>query len=549
MADGTDRAPESVTSGLTTFALLDAAPPRLRVDWIGWNSGFRGSGLVPGDEILAVSGVPLPQRPDSASLARLIGQSQESQAWLDAGALEGAPISLTVRRRRPPNGGRPGIGFEIREVAGQLRAQREYRDEQGKARLGPGGPPRLASDGFSSAWASWYERLVYVWERQLAGGVWGASADSRMALADHMALEERVQFAARTYPGPFSEALLADWTSLRDFLAGRSYRISPEDLAFREDEEKLRRAISACSRQAWEALLATHRDGVATLRGGRHYLGEELAAIAGQLVVLDATTPDDWLMDVGRPMAMWRHLGPCAAMNIDARELEPVWHAQIRFRATVAPTLGDQMAVLGRIRPEARMVAPAGARAEVALDIEPLGVLMGEGETLMFVDLTKQNGLFAGEELVKVAPPAPLPADASPEQVMEAAITALLRRDQATWLSLFSTWQVLREDGLAYLYPFWPYPEAHRDGDWTQSRRVMMEHCVAVRIAWMSEPARLPMAPLPDAPAVWQVELELDHVGSFDGEFRAFNKVGVHRRWLVTRVDQGPWRIMSHQGI
>ena len=46
-------------SGLQTTPMLDANPPCLRVSWIRWDSGFRGSGLRIGDRIVAVNGVPV----------------------------------------------------------------------------------------------------------------------------------------------------------------------------------------------------------------------------------------------------------------------------------------------------------------------------------------------------------------------------------------------------------------------------------------------------------------------------------------------------------
>ena len=48
---------------------------------------------------------------------------------------------------------------------------------------------------------------------------------------------------------------------------------------------------------------------------------------------------------------------------------------------------------------------------------------------------------------------------------------------------------------------------------------------------------------------VEEVRLTVDHVGLFDGEYRAFNDVNTHRDWTMQRVNGGPWRIASEQGI
>jgi hypothetical protein len=45
------------------------------------------------------------------------------------------------------------------------------------------------------------------------------------------------------------------------------------------------------------------------------------------------------------------------------------------------------------------------------------------------------------------------------------------------------------------------------------------------------------------------VLVELDHVGKFDGAYRAFNDVTVHRQWILQRINGGPWRIASAQGL
>lgn len=410
----------------------------------------------------------------------------------------------------------------------------------------------MANDGFSGAWAGWYERLIYVWERQLAGSIWNSGTDNRLALAQHALEEPRVRYAAEHYPGPFSAALLADWTQIRSFLEGRAYRIDQGELAYREDEAVLRQSISSDAREGWEAFIAARQGDVLQLRPGTPYLGDRLEQVAGKLLILPPVAPSNWVLDTGLPVAVWNESGNVVVTDMQAQTLQPVWQAQMRYRCSVSPGLNDEMAVVGRIRTPSRLIAPEGARAVVALDVEPLAVLVGGEDTQMFLDLTAHSASdppFAGEARLHVRPPPPLPDDATPLQVMETLIAALLARDVDTWYSLFATWQVLREAGRAYLYPYWPYPPMNRDSDWIHSRRLVLEQCCAMRPVWMSEPQVLPTDPSVQGPSVWQVELELDHIGQFDGGFRAFNGPQVHRRWVLSRLDQGPWRILTHQGI
>jgi hypothetical protein len=541
-----------LSTGLRTSARPEDLPSCLRVDWILWDSGFRPSELRPGDEIVAVDGTPLTELAQKHGKASLPGQDQEHTAWQAAGVSDSHPLNITVRRRQPPRAPGPGVGHVQFVVTGRLRAERVHQSPDGRRLLGEGGPPRLSNDGFSGSWAAWYERLVYVWERQLTGSIWSSGADNRLALAQHLNEEARVRFAAEHYPGEFAAALLADWTLVHQLLEGRQYHIGHEELAHREDEALIRRAVSHDAEAAWEAFIASRKADILPLQPGAPYIGERLDAVAGKLLVMPPLSPSSWVLDTGRPVAVWNEAGTVVVTDMDAPALQPVWKAQLRYRRSVSAGLSDGLAMVGRIRPQSRLIAPEGVRATVALDVEPVAVLMGNDDTRMFLDLTlpgETEPPFAGESRLKVQAPAPLPDDASPVQVMETLVAALRARDIDTWYSLFCPWQVLQEAGRAYLYPYWPYPPQNRDSDWIRSRRVLMEKICAIRIAWVSEPQVMPNDPMSQSPTVWRVELELDHIGEFDGEFRSFNGPDVHRHWVLSRLDQGPWRILTHQGI
>ena len=97
-----------LTTGLNTLVDLDASPPNVRVQWLAWDSPFRGSGLRVGDRIVAVNGVPLACPRDQTERQRLTtslpGQLSEHQAFESAGLKAGAPLALRVRRRARPEG-------------------------------------------------------------------------------------------------------------------------------------------------------------------------------------------------------------------------------------------------------------------------------------------------------------------------------------------------------------------------------------------------------------------------------------------------------------
>lgn len=76
-----------VTSGLATQAVLDGHTPRgLRVTWIYWDSGLRGSGLQVGDLITAVNGVSLDPVLRPGMFAAAIGQANDALGWRALGA-------------------------------------------------------------------------------------------------------------------------------------------------------------------------------------------------------------------------------------------------------------------------------------------------------------------------------------------------------------------------------------------------------------------------------------------------------------------------------
>jgi hypothetical protein len=87
----------------------------------------------------------------------MVGQLSEAQAWAAAGRADGDPLTLTVRRRRPP------AGWETLELTGTLRAARSWRSAEGRPLLAPGRPGEMEHDGFASTWSGWYERAASTW--------------------------------------------------------------------------------------------------------------------------------------------------------------------------------------------------------------------------------------------------------------------------------------------------------------------------------------------------------------------------------------------------
>lgn len=538
---------DTIQTGLRTTLRLDANPPSLRVDWIDWDSGFRNSGLLVGDDIIAIGGASLGVDAATARKIPLVGQASESAFWSTQKSKDGDPLILTVRRRRIP-----GVGWEEIAITGTLRAERAYLRDNNDRILGIGGPKRLARDDFSVAWISWYDSLVFDWERQLDRGAWSGRADSRGLLASHMSDEVRVRYLIDHYPGPFATAVLADWELVRAGLSGRRYEIAPSEYAYRDDDDRLVTAVTLAAQKGWHAFQTANADSIVDVPAKLDLAAGDARKYAGKLVRLPPASPNGWISNSGVTMVSWFENGGWVFSQLEAPALKLLWRAQLRYRRNISPGIADVFETVGCILPEPRMVVPTGQNAVIGLEVEPIAALMGQGDALMFVDMSAaKDGVasFAGEDAARVLPSAMPPDDASPQQVLEALINALHARDIETWFALFADWQFFRDDNEVWYNPYDTYPEDNRDSDWARSRQVVLEHSYALRVVWVDDPRVFPADPALSLPVIEKVDAEIDHIGRFDDEFRSFNLGLVHRTWTLARRKGGPWRIATFQGI
>jgi hypothetical protein len=170
----------------------------------------------------------------------------------------------------------------------------------------------------------------------------------------------------------------------------------------------------------------------------------------------------------------------------------------------------------------------------------------------VFVDLTVTSGKesrFAGEAELLRAGDKPLAATASPVEVMEAFVRELKAGREESWRELFAIWRADRHSGYATYLPNVPLPKTFGRA-WIDSRTLILDRVYDARVVWVSDIEKLLTGKeFKGAPVVEQVTVELDHVGKFGREYRSFATVAVHRMWVLQRVDGGPWRIVSIQGL
>jgi hypothetical protein len=539
---------DNLRSGLSTDNMLEADPPAMRVTWIAWDSGFRGSGLEVADQIIAIDGAALARPAGMPELQRLIrelpGGLGESQAFAAKGLKDGSALRLTIRRRRYP-----GEGWLTQEITGTVRLERAYSHAVGRRAMGPNGPDGLASDGFDGTWSGWYEKRVLDWTRALDTG-WGRNlSDTRMALKTHMEDKPRVDFLGEKYPGPFADAVRSDWEAVRARLAGTRYTLAADALDYRQLGEQRAKLVAAAAAAAWQAFRDRRAAEIVPAFPSVNPLREDSSKLAGKLVVLPPIAPRDWLVSVGATYLAASQNGYWYFAPLASPAMRRLFSALVRYRRFVSPDIREEIAFVGRILPEPRMMAARGLTV-AGLEIEPLAALVGNA---MFVDLSAapdDEPPFAGEAELKKHSSGVPPDSASPREVLEALVAALKAGDQGTWNALFADWRLVSGGQRPLYYAFSPYARGSRDEHWVASRRFMLDKVCDVRVAWTDD-ARIVLRgeELEDAPRIEEVRAELEHVGVLDGEHRVFCVLGLHRSWTLQRLDGGPWRIATHQGI
>jgi hypothetical protein len=539
---------DDLRTGLNTDNRLDRDPPLLRVSWIAWDSGFRGSGLRPGDEILAVAGQPITRPATLPDLQRAVrelpGGLNEGRVWAALGLHDGSPLALTVRRRRLG-----GEGWQTLEVTGSVRIARSYAFDGGRPALGTGGPPGLSNDGFDGPWEMWYEQRVRDWGRALDDGWYVTHFDTRRALKDHLDQQPRVDFLAQHYPGAFADATRADWQAVRQCLEGTRYDLPPAALAYRELESVCARRVADAGAAAWQAFLDASTAETVPAFPAPDPFREDLSPVVGKLVVLPPVGPGDWLVNVGTTYLAATDRSSWYFVAAQSPAMRRVFDAQYRYQRLVSPDLDERVALVGRILPGPRMMV-ANERTVAGLEVEPLAALMGQ---TLFVDpsvLRDGTSPFAGEDDLAKHPSAVPSDNASPHELLQALIDALKANDQATWNALFADWRLLLGESRPLYYAYFPYAPSQQSEDWIRSRRLVLDKVCDVCVRWVGNPVIVLRADeFAGVPRVEQLAAELEHVGLFDGEYRAFNSTDVHRQWTLERRDGGPWRITSLQGI
>lgn len=544
MAEGEVFVRDDLTTGIDALEAYADREPSIVVESLHWESGFRGTALRPGDAIVAVDGVSVAKLlEDKAALqGRIVGQYLEPEVWKEAGRKEGDPVTLTVRRRAYPE------GIETEDVRGELRHKRDYRNAENQPLLWPEGPDQYEKDGFDVSWPVWTETLTkqLVWTR--CGGWQRDSVVTRHELEGLLAHADRVKLLGKKYAGAFADAVTKDFEAAVESMQGSLYELTDVDLAYRRADDARAEEIAGLAKTAWEKVLKKHADEIVPAFPAEHPVLGDRAKVIGRCVLLERIPNENWIAEAGHNYLVagdddqgWY------SMDAESDPAFRMFRAVRRYQQLVSPGLTEEYTVLARVLDEARIIVinEVGRWGHTA---EPLAALVGDS---MFVDLAEVKdgeSPFAGE-VGLLKPTTAMPADdASPREVLEAMIATVKAGDMTTWKALFAPHTVSAYgDGTVSVNWYWSELGA---GEWEASRQTIESRCYDARVVWTGDAYVVASGDEDEAlPKIEMVDAEIEHVGLFDGKYRAFEDIIVHRNWRLQRMDGGPWRIASAQSI
>ncbi len=534
---------DQLLAGLGTDSRLDESPPSFRVSWIPWHSGFRDSGLRISDRIVAVQGRPVERPADSTALQRytqgFIGQLSEHLTWAAQGLEDGAPLTLSVRRRSLA-----GEGWQQVDVHGQLRLQRHWHDDSGRQLVSPDGPGRHDRDGQPEAWGRWLEETLPKALGTALDGIWQqAGANTRHELQELQKLGPQVACLAEKYPGPCARAVSDDYARALAHLDAPRPQITQADLAWRKQAEERAAEVRRLALAAWQECLAAHAAETVPAFPAPNPFLDDPARIVGKCLLLPTIRNRDWVVEGHHNWWAAREGNGVWLCDTEHPQALQVRLAARRYQRRISPDLKAEYQLLVRVLPEPRMLFASGMIFK-GYTVAPVAALVGDA---MFVACAPEGEPpFAGEDSTQAH--AALPPDAAaPRQVIEALINAAKLGDQEGFKALFAPWLLSTRKGQTMVFP---NPTPVSSDDWERTRRWLSQRVADVRAVWADD-VRLVSSPdaFPGAPRIEATEVEVEHWGVFDGQTHAFMATGLNRRWPLQRVDGGPWRIARAQNI
>jgi hypothetical protein len=531
-------------TGITTRERLEHVPYGHEVEWIAWDSDFRNSDLRHGDIIVAVDDKRYLKETRDKEFSMAVGNYAEPAYWRQVGAKPGQQVHLEVWREG-----------KFLSITGKLQPQQFYYTAENRSAMGPGGPERLVNDGFSSPWSGWYEKFVKNASMRLIDPRWERMRiNNVVALEEHMADKERVDFLVKNYPGPFAESVQSDWETVRKSLEGFTYTdITEESLKYRKIGEQRAALIREEAEKAQRAFRESLGDRLINPFPAVDPIEGDVTAVAGKVVELPAITMRQFINDLGKSYVVaGSPRDGYYIIHVNDPEMNTFFGTLFRYQGKVTPDIAERYQFYGEIQNDPLMVTYDG-RPATGLMLKVVGVMAGQSS--VFVDLRNADGKsevpFAGEEKLSSLSDHTLNDSATPRQVIEAMIHYIKYADKNSWQNLFANWRAFpRFDGPPVIDMSYELPEGSFIRTWDQSRRQILGDVYDARVIYEGpHETVIEEDEAAGIPRVEQAKVIVDHVGKFGNTYRSLSNINVHRKWILQRINDGPWKILELQSL
>lgn len=547
-------------------------PDARQIQWIDWDSPFRGADLEIGDWIVGTQG----RHYQGDRKHRGVGEIDEERFWEELGLGPGDPMTLLVDRQ-----GR------VFEVAGELRAGEIYKDAAGQRALSPAGPAAGERDGFRQSWSSWYDdfrkRAEFILGNKLYTAIDTVSEAKRLEESD---FAERIAYLEEHYPGPFADAARDDFRRMLEIVGGERRELTAADLEYRrlgelriaEVAEAADAALPAFAEEIGEELLAEPfpLPDVATADlspwigkwvrlpkvGSRELIFESLTHSSYSFFRAGSDRDGWYLVDRLDPAMKSAYFAIARYQDKVSPEIERSdfeFFGQVRETPVLAYDIRTDKLYTGlAVAPMAAMIVDSqdsdrrlfvdlrGAKEE---EEEPWDGSQGPAPWTVAPKATELP--FAGEaELLTLEAP-PVAADAPPEEVLLAFFERLELGNFEAWKELLADWQILTFVGPE---PVVVARDVMTENDmarvWNSSRQRLLGEVYGLEIYDVGRVRRVYEGSPIDGSSgrtseVDEIVLMVMPVGKFGDQYRTYQHGRIHRSWHLQRLDGGPWRVVE----
>ena len=537
-------ATNALRSGIKTREYLDGEPYGHAVEWIDWDSDFRNSALLHGDIIVGVNDKDYLKQNRESESTKAVGNYSESAYWAEQAGKNGQTINLKIFREG-----------EFLSVSGIIQEQQFYTNAENRQTIGLNGPTRISNDGFANAWANWYEKFVWHASRYLNDKRWERSIiDNRRMLSEHHEWKERIDYLLKNYPGRFADMVLSDWEKVSDILEGVTYTdITNETLEYRKIGEQRASLIKEAALKGYSAFINKSTASIIPAFPAIDPVHGNIVETAGKLIELPAITFNQFINDLGKSYAViGSDKDGYYFIHLNSKEMDIFFKTLFHYKSQVTPDVEERFRFIVEILNEPAIISYQG-RAVTGVMVKTVAGMAGEDNVFIKIDSPDKNGrvVFEGEEALSIFSGYHLDDAATPRQVIEAMIYYIKLGDMQAWRKLFCTWRIYADwEGPPYMdMIFWNTDESYQH-TWEQSRRQILNDIYDARVLYTGAVKTIVHENKETgAPKVEQVKIIIDHAGKIDGIYKSLSNIYVHRKWVLQRLDNGPWKITELQAL